>query len=144
MKATISVGILVCLLNTAIIAQRQGINGKVILVTGNQMPGPDKKQSSRQGVVREIYIYELTNVSEVDAEDGFYKKVHTKFVKSQFSKADGTFKIKLSPGKYSLFVKENKGLYANLFDNENNINPFIVERKSYTTITVTIDHAATY
>ena len=144
MKAIITIGAFVCLINAVIIAQQQGVKGQLYLVTGNQMPSPDRKHIPRKGVVREIYIYELTNVAEVDKEDGFYKKVYTKFVKSQFSKADGTFKIKLPPGKYSLFVKENKGLHANLFDSENNISPFTVERKTYTWMTVTIDYAATY
>ncbi len=144
MKVIITMGALVCLLNTTIIAQRQGVNGQLYLVTGNQMPGPDRKHIPRKGVIREIYIYELVNMAEVDQEDGFYKKIHTKFIKSQFSKADGTFKIKLAPGKYSLFVKENKGLYANLFDSENNISPFTVERKTFTWMTVTIAYAATY
>ena len=143
MKAVISILVLVCFFKSPIIAQ-QGVKGQLYLVTGNQMPSPDRKHIPRKGVIREIYIYELTNVAEVDKEDGFYKKVHTKFVKSQFSKADGTFRIKLPPGKYSLFIKENRGLYANLFDNENNISPFTVERKTYTWITVTIDYAATY
>lgn len=143
MKAVISILVLVCLFKSPIIAQ-QGVKGQLYLVTGNQMPSPDRKHIPRKGVIREIYIYELTNVAEVDKEDGFYKKVHTKFVKSQFSKADGTFRIKLPPGKYSLFIKENRGLYANLFDNENNISPFTVVRKTYTWITVTIDYAATY
>jgi hypothetical protein len=143
-KTTVLALFLACLFNSPIIAQQQGVKGQLYLVTGNQMPSPNRKHIPRKGVVREIYIYGLTNMSEVDREGVFYKKIHTRFVKSQFSNADGTFRIKLPPGKYSLFVKEYNGLYANLFDNENNISPFIVERKAYTWMTVTIDYAATY
>ena len=103
------IGILMCILSVPSIAQRQGVKGQLFLVTGNQMPGPDKVHIPRKGTVREIYVYELTNIAEADKEEGFYKKVHTKFVKSMFSKTDGTFKIKLPPGNYSLFVKENIG-----------------------------------
>jgi hypothetical protein len=143
MKALVICGVLVGMINLTVIAQ-QGIKGQLYLVTGNQMPSPDRKPVPGKGVVREIYIYKLTNMTEVEQEDGFYKKVHTQFVKSQFSKADGTFKIKLPPGRYSLFVKENMGLHANLFDSENNISPFTIERKVYTRMTVTINYAATY
>ena len=138
------IGILMCILSVPSIAQRQGVKGQLFLVTGNQMPGPDKVHIPRKGTVREIYVYELTNIAEADKEEGFYKKVHTKFVKSMFSKTDGTFKIKLPPGNYSLFVKENKGLYANIFDSENNISPIIVKSRKYTWMTVTIDYEATY
>jgi hypothetical protein len=143
MKVVISIVALVGIINFAAVAQ-QGVKGQLFLVTGNQMPGPDRKPVPGKGVIREIHIYKLTNMTEVEQEDGFYKKVHTQFVKSQISKADGTFKIKLPPGRYSLFVKENKGLHANIFDNENNISPFTVERKTYTRMTVKINYAATY
>ena len=143
MKTVIGMGALLCLVSSTAMAQ-QGVKGQLYLVTGNQMPSPDRKHTPRKGVIREMYIYELTNVAEVDKVDGFYKKVHTRFVKSQLSKVDGTFKIKLPPGRYSLFVKEDKGLYANLFDSENNISPISVERKAYTWMTVTIDYAATF
>lgn len=129
--------------NTAL-AQRQGIKGQLYWVNGNQMPGPEKTHIPRHGVAREIYVYELTSLPYVEMKDGFYKKVHTRFVKSGFSKPDGSFKIKLPPGRYSVFVKENKGLFANIFDSENNISPVTVESRKYSWITITIDYQAVY
>ena len=125
-------------------AQRQGIKGQLYWVHGNQMPGPEKKHIPRQGVAREIYIYEVTSLPYVEIQDGFYKKVHSRFIKSLFSKPDGSFKAKLPPGHYSVFVMENKGLYANIFDAENNISPVTVEPKKYSWITITINYEATY
>lgn len=130
--------------STALQAQRQGIKGQLYWVYGNQMPGPEKRHIPRQGVAREIYIYELTSLPYVEMEDGFYKKVHNRFVKSVFSKPDGSFKVKLPPGHYSVFVKEDKGLFANIFDSENNISPVTVEPKKYSWITITIDYQAVY
>lgn len=125
-------------------AQRQGIKGQLYWVYGNQMPGPEKNHIPRQGIAREIYVYELTSLPYVEMQDGFYKKVHNRFVKSVFSKPDGSFKVKLPPGRYSVFVKENKGLFANIFDSENNISPVTVERRKYSWITITIDYQAVY
>ena len=125
-------------------AQQQGVNGQVFWIYGDQMPGPEKRANPMQGVVREIHVYELTTLADVDQGNGFFKKVYTRFVASTLSKEDGTFKIKLPPGKYSLFVKEEKGLYANLFDSDKNISPITVKPKQYSWMTITIDYEATY
>jgi hypothetical protein len=39
----------------------------------------------------------------------------------------GSFKANLDPGKYSIFVQEEDGLFANVFDGEGFINPVTVE-----------------
>ena len=124
-------------------AQQQGVNGQVFWIYGDQLPGPEKR-NPMQGVVRQIDVYELTTLADVDQDNGFFKKVYTRFVTSTISKEDGTFKIKLPPGKYSLFVKEEKGLYANLFDSDKNISPITVKPKQYSWMTITIDYEATY
>jgi hypothetical protein len=43
-----------------------------------------------------------------------------------------------------VFTKEKNGLYANLFDEKNNINPVIVKPGEYTWRTITIDYEAAY
>jgi hypothetical protein len=125
-------------------AQQQGVNGQVFWIYGDQMPGPEKRSNPMQGVVREIDVYELTTLADVDQGNGFFKKVYTRFVTSTISKQDGTFRIKLPPGRYSLFVKEENGLYANLFDSDKNISPITVKEKQYSWMTITIDYQATY
>ncbi|MFN5169663.1 MAG: carboxypeptidase regulatory-like domain-containing protein [Cyclobacteriaceae bacterium] len=135
--------VLLAMLPSLLLAQRQGVKGQLYWVTGNQMPGPDRNQVPRQGIAREIYVFELTHRSQTEEQDGFYK-VHSRLVKRAFSKADGTFTIRLEPGRYSVFVKENKGLWANLSDAENNISPITVTRGKYVWITITIDYSAAY
>lgn len=127
----------------ALRAQQQGVNGQLFWIYGDQMPGPEKR-SPMQGVARQIDVYELTTLADVDQGNGFFKKVYTRFVTSTVSRSDGTFRIKLPPGKYSLFVKEEKGLYANLFDSDKNISPITVKPKQYSWMTITIDYEATY
>lgn len=128
----------------ALRAQQQGVSGQVFWIYGDQMPRPEKRSNPMQGVVREIDVYELTTLADVDQHNGFFKKIYTRFVTSTISKEDGTFKIKLPPGKYSLFVKEENGLYANLFDSDKNISPITVKPKQYSWMTITIDYEATY
>lgn len=104
------------------------------------MSESQKKHIPQQGMAREIFVYDLATPSDVELEDGFFIKVHTKLVARSFCKVDGSFKIKLEPGRYSIFVKEDQGLYANIFDNENHISPITVESKKYSWITISINY----
>lgn len=123
----------------------QGICGTVIFKSGNHMPGPGRPQPKGQPVVRDVLIYELTKTGQTEtAEDGFYSKVNTRLVKKVKSDPDGKFCVSLPPGQYSVFVQEEKGLYANLFDGDNNIFPVNVEKNRQSTITFEITHQAVY
>jgi hypothetical protein len=124
--------------------QKQGLNGQVFWVSGNQMPGPEAVLSPNQGAVREILIYELTSFSDVTQVGPFFRDIKTKLVASVTSNPDGTFKIKLMPGTYSVFTREKNGLYANLFDDKNNINPVSIKSGKYAWKTITIDYEAAY
>ncbi len=135
---------LLLLSSFAALSQKQGLRGQVFWVSGNQMPGPEAILSPNQGATREICIYELTSIKDVTQVGPFFRDVKTKMVATIQSKPDGTFKIKLPPGAYSVFTKERNGLYANLFDEKNNINPVMVKNGQYAWRTITIDYDAAY
>lgn len=124
----------------------QGINGRVLWKAGNLMPGPGVKPSKGSPVVREIYIYELTSGKQTEAaeEAGFYRKINSKLVKKVKSDKKGLFSVLLPPGYYSLFAKEEKGFYANLFDDAMNINPVQIRKGKWDTFELVIDYAAVY
>ena len=136
--------ILFFLSSFAAFSQKQGLRGQVFWVSGNQMPGPEAILSPNQGATREIIIYELTSFKDVTQVGPFFRDVKTKMVATIQSKPDGTFKVKLPPGAYSVFTKERNGLYANLFDEKNNINPVTVKGGQYAWRTITIDYDAAY
>lgn len=123
---------------------KQGIEGKVFWIEGNRMPGPEKKENPQEGVQREIFIYEATRLSDVKQQNGFFAQINTRLVLQTTSRADGSFKVKLPPGQYSVFVKEPQGLFANLFDGNNFINPVSVKPKEFTWLTIAIDYQAAY
>src|SRR6187551_2087675 len=125
-------------------AQKQGIKGQVFWVSGNQMPGSGKVKSPQQGMSREILVYPEVKLADTKQSDGFFTEIQGKPVACALSKADGSFKIKLPPGNYSVFVKESKGLFANLFDGQGIINPVKVKSKKYIWITLTVDYEAVY
>ena len=135
---------LLLLSSCSALSQKQGLRGQVFWVSGNQMPGPEAILSPNQGATREICIYELTSIKDVTQVGPFFRDVKTKMVATIQSKPDGTFKVKLQPGAYSVFTKERNGLYANLFDEKNNINPVMVKDGQYAWRTITIDYDAAY
>jgi len=124
----------------------QGIAGKIIWESGNQMPSPDAPRSTgRRGVKRAVYIYGLTNGTQATTTEGvFHANIQTKLITQVESDANGYFEVSLAPGRYSIFTKEEQGLYANLFDGENNIFPVEVKKEQVTTVEFLINYAATY
>ena len=136
--------ILLVLSSFTVLSQKQGLHGQVFWVSGNQMPGPESILSPNQGAVREVLVYELTSFKDVTQVGPFFRDIKTKMVASIQSKPDGTFKLKLPPGAYSVFTKEKNGLYANLFDEKSNINPVVVKTGEYVWKVITIDYDAAY
>lgn len=108
------------------------------------MPGPDQKSASAKGISRKIYIYEVTVQNQVVQEDGFFKRIDTKLIKVGKSRRNGRFRIKLPSGLYSVFVEESKGLWANLFNGEGQINPVEVKNGVWTTFPININYMAAY
>lgn len=132
------------LLSLPSFAQKQGLQGQVFWVSGNQMPGPDAVLSPNQGAVREVLIYEVTNITDATQVGPFFRDIKTKLVGTAQSKPDGTFKIKLPVGVYSVFTRERNGLYANLFDGKGYINPVNIKSGQFVWRTITIDYDAAY
>lgn len=125
-------------------AQKQGIKGQVFWLSGNQMPGPGRESAPHLGIQREIHIYKPTTLADAEQQDGFFNEIKTEFVVKALTKADGRFKIKLPPGEYSVFTREPKGLFANLYDKDNRINIVLVKPKKFTWHVITVDYEAAY
>jgi hypothetical protein len=143
----LSLLVVVLLISANCLAQKklkQGVHGKVFWISGNQMPGPEKKSSPQEGVQREIFVYEATRLNQTVQQNGFFTQINTKLITQGRSMPDGSFRIQLPPGHYSVFVQEPNGLYANLFDSDNLINPITVKSKAYTWLTIAIDYQAAY
>ena len=110
------------------------------------MPGPGKKNGSGTPVEREVLIFPLLNLSQVeDGDNGIITSVReAKPVKTIRTEKDGTFCVSLPVGRYSVIVQEPKGLYANVSDTQNNIFPVNVQKNRQSTIRVEITHQAVF
>lgn len=155
MKIVLSLFICSLLFSCVSVAQnssnpiQQGILGTVVVREGNLMPGPDQKnkpKSRKKNKVppRELLIYELTNLSQVKANGGFYADFKTKPVAKAVAGADGIFQVYLKPGRYSVFSQEPQGLYANQLDGNGNIFPVEVVAGRLTLVEFIIDYNASY
>ncbi|WP_245826315.1 carboxypeptidase regulatory-like domain-containing protein [Spirosoma rigui] len=93
-----------------------------------------------------MLIFKLLSINEVEAgENGFINSVRdAKPVKTVMSGKDGKFCVSVPAGRYSVLVREPKGLYANLSDSQNNINPVQVEKGKKAKATVEITHEAVF
>jgi hypothetical protein len=125
-------------------AQKQGIKGTVEWIQGNQMPGPDRQPIKPAGIKREVWIYDIVSLQQVESEGVFFQNIPTRMIKKVSSNRRGKFKVKLPPGEYSLFIKEKEGLFANRFDQNNRINAVEVKPGKFTRITILVDYEATY
>lgn len=124
----------------------QGLSGYIREVRGNQMPSPESQPSTGKGLKTTVYIYELTNLSQVkqDGTSSFYTAISTKLIKTADTDENGYFQVALDPGSYSLFVKLNNKYYANAFDARNNIAVHTVQANKLTNVQFTVTSNATY
>jgi hypothetical protein len=124
----------------------QGITGQVTEQTGNRMPMKDAMPETPKGVVTTVLIYEPTHISQVSREGTapVYTAIHTKLVASIDTDSTGSFTVALPVGNYSLFVKQGKNFYANLFDTNNNIALFAVEEGKLTQAKLSVSNRASF
>jgi hypothetical protein len=132
------------MLSSAVLAQRQGITGKIEWLSGNQMPGPDRTPQQASGIKRKIWIYEPVTLQQTKADGVFFSEIDARLVKKINSKSDGTFCVKLPPGAYSIFVKEKTGLFANSFDGDGRISSVTVIPGEFAKIVIRVDYEAAY
>jgi len=131
------------------LTRRQGIVGEVRWVEGNLMPtiGDTSLYERARGIplVRDIYIFRAVKREDVVSGGGsFYKLVNGNLVGRLKTKKDGKFQADLPPGKYSIFVMEEEGYFANIFDGENYINPVTVQANRFTEIKILVNYKAYY
>jgi len=125
---------------------QQGIEGYVYRLSGNQMPSPDRKPLAPKGIKTTLYIYQLTNISQVIrlGQSPLYSSIKTKLVSKIETDTNGYFNIIIEPGRYSLFTKKNELFFANWFDKDNNIAPAEVLPGKMTKVEITVDYDAVY
>jgi hypothetical protein len=141
--------------------QQSGIEGKVLLVSGNRMPSksPGRRSDSisaagrppdaaAPGVASIVCVFELTNDSQVVRQgiSPYCQAVHTRLIRQTDTDDKGNFSILLSPGTYSVFTRKGDLFYATRRDEKNNIAPVEVTPGKMTRVNCSVesDHKVVY
>lgn len=124
----------------------QGIYGQVIWKEGNLMPtiGQPSNQNQGKPIVREIHIFPLISLNDVQQEGSFLQLDNLEAIQVVQSDANGCFEVALAVGNYSILTKEEDGFFANTFDGKMNLNPFEVKENSLTETMLIVDYQAAY
>lgn len=132
--------------NHELVTIRQGIWGNVWLWQGDFMPSPDTDlRGSITAVSREVCIYEPTSMQETVPSIGTrFTRINSRLVATVTSQSNGLFQVSLSPGRYSLVVKEDSTFYANWFDMEGYISQVTVVKDSVTKFQINLTYGAVY
>lgn len=77
-------------------------------------------------------------------EDGLFTAISGKPLTEVESNKQGKYSIQLSPGRYSVFIVEEQGLFANIFDGEGNVQPVTVRENEWTRLDVEVNYKAVY
>lgn len=135
--------------NESKVTAAQGVWGNVWFWSGNFMPsvvGTESSPGNITPVVREIFVYKATTKSDVMPYSfgEFYSYIPSELVAQTSSDETGFFQVTLSPGTYSIFVKEGSAFYANKFDGQGRVNPVEVVPGAVTKLQIDINYQATF
>jgi len=94
----------------------QGILGFVFLEKNATMPLKGMAKQKGLPISTIVYIYEAANVDQLIAQDGHYAKgIRAKIIKQVRSDKAGKFKLRLAPGKYTIVLGYQEGIYIPFF-----------------------------
>lgn len=127
----------------------QGISGTITWMEGNRMPmitesGKAAPKTTPKPIQRTIRVYPLTKFSDLKMEDGLFTAIASKPITEVVSDKQGKYSIHLGPGRYSVFIVEENGLFANIFDGEGNVQPVTVKENEWTLLDVEVNYKAVY
>jgi hypothetical protein len=136
--------IILLLFAVACATQKQGVQGTVLWLEGNQMPGFGNSRTPPKGISREILFYEPTRMDQAKYADGLYSDIQTKLIAKATSNKTGEFEVTLPDGEYSVFIQEPEGLFANTFDGNGRINVIEVKKGVYSKIKIQVNYKAAF
>lgn len=123
-----------------------GIQGKVEIWEGNFMPMIDPKSSRNKiipGSDRRVRVYKPVK-AEGDMASAKRDSVTSELVGESVCDKEGQFVFSVPAGKYSVFVEEGGGWYANGFDGDGVQGAVTVTEGKLTEVTIKITSKATF
>ena len=117
----------------------QGIRGHVLLENNTSMPLKGSSKQQGRPIATVVYIYETANVNQLIGQEGNYAKgIEARLIKQVRSNNAGQFKIRLAPGKYSILLGYQEGIYIPFFSGNTGVAFVEVSRHQFQEIDLRI------
>ncbi len=117
----------------------QGIKGHVLLQKDATMPLKGQSRQKGRPFSTMIYVYEAAQVNQLIVQQGnFAKGVQAKLIKQVQSDINGKYKLRLSPGKYTIVLGYQEGIYIPFFSGNTGVAFVEVLKHQYQEIDLTI------
>ncbi|MDX5339893.1 MAG: carboxypeptidase regulatory-like domain-containing protein [Cyclobacteriaceae bacterium] len=128
-------------------SEGEGITGTITWLEGNQMPVISDSGDSREKakpIQRKVLVYPLLKFSDMHLENELFKAPRISPLAEVESDGKGNYSIPLAPGRYSVFIQEDGGLFANIFDGEGNVMPVTVKEGQWTLVDIQVNYKAAF
>ena len=123
----------------------QGIKGHVLLDNNTSMPLKGSAKQKGRPIATMVYIYEAANMNQLIGQEGNYAKgIKARLIKQVRSNNAGKFKLKLAPGKYSIVLGYQEGIYIPYFSGNTGLAFIEVMKHQYQEIDLSIIASSIY
>jgi len=123
----------------------QGIKGHVLIENNTAMPLKGSAKQKGSPIATMVYIYEAVNVHQLIGQEGNYAKgIKAILIKQVRSNNTGKFKIRLAPGKYSIVLGYQEGVYIPYFSGNTGVAFVEVLKHQYQEIDLSIIASSIY
>lgn len=123
----------------------QGIRGHVLMENNTSMPLKGSSKQQGRPIATVVYIYETANVNQLIGQEGNYAKgIKARLIKQVRSNNAGQFKIRLAPGKYSIVLGYQEGIYIPFFSGNTGVAFVEVLKHQYQEIDLSIIASSIY
>ena len=117
----------------------QGIKGHVLLEKNATMPLKGKTKQKGLPISTMVYVYEAANLNQLIAQEGNYAKgIQAKMIQQVRSDNAGKFKLRLAPGKYTIVLAYQEGIYIPFFSGNSGLAFVEVSKHRWQEIDLTI------
>ena len=123
----------------------QGIKGHVLLDNNTSMPLKGSTKQKGRPIATMVYIYEAANMNQLIGQEGNYAKgIEARLIKQVRSNNAGKFKLRLAPGKYSIVLGYQEGIYIPYFSGNTGLAFIEVMKHQYQEIDLSIIASSIY
>jgi hypothetical protein len=123
----------------------QGISGHVLLKNNTDMSLKGSAKQNGRPIATMVYIYETANTNQLIGQEGNYAKgIEAKLIKQVRSNNAGKFKLRLAPGKYSILLGYQEGIYIPYFSGNSGVAFIEVYKHQFQEIDLSVIASSTY